>query len=137
MALGASAGLWRQVTSRAVGEIPISGKTVVQFPLLLCVIAVFVYAFAYISYRNRGEFSPVRYLAHLFAVFGIVAGLQQTAKLYGDTGMLYRRGVQDYPKIYYAHFAAPLLPLILLIVFFILDSRMKRAAKADDLDDED
>lgn len=137
MALRASPGLRRKVTSRAV-EIPYTAKTVLQFPLLLCVIAVFAYGFAYAAYRNTGRPSLFRYVAFLFAILGIVAGLQQVWKLQNpDTGLLYRNGLRNTPRVLYAHYVAPVLPLILLIVLFIADLRLRKKAKADALYEED
>ncbi|RYG43524.1 hypothetical protein EON79_16815 [bacterium] len=119
-------------------DIPYNTKAVLQFPLLLCVVAAFIYLFAYISYRNRGRLPITRFLAHIFAILGIAAGSQQLWNMLNpNTGFLYRETVSKYAKIYYAHYAAPAIPFLVLMFIIIADLRIRKAAKAEALEDED
>lgn len=106
--------------------------------MLLCVVSVFIYLFAYISYRNRGRLPITRFLAHIFAILGAVAGFQQLWQMLNpDTGFLYRESVSKSSKLYYSHYAAPAIPLLILIVLIVFDLRIRKAAKAEALDEDD
>ncbi|RYG28758.1 hypothetical protein EON81_27965 [bacterium] len=121
-----------------MGDIPTRGTEVLQLPGLLCVIALFIYLFAYISYRTRGRLSIGRFLAHIMAIVGIWAGFNQVWRIYNpDTGFLYRSAVERFPKVFYAHHAALALPVALLLIFLVIDLKIRRSARLEKLDEDE
>ncbi len=112
------------------GEVAWNSTQILMMPALFSVLGFFSLILGWISFKNSGDMPKWRWISLVLFVVGFFFGFSWFWRYVNPSvdSYAYRTTITTRFMVA-AHYVAPVIPLILIIIYFVMDQKMKKAAQ--------